>query len=56
MPTSTQAIGTVIAAFVFNTGQFCMSGPRLLVERPIYETVLGILAPGGRAACRSATR
>jgi acyl-CoA reductase-like NAD-dependent aldehyde dehydrogenase len=38
-----QAIGTVISAFVFNTGQFCMAGPRLLVERPIYETVLGIL-------------
>jgi acyl-CoA reductase-like NAD-dependent aldehyde dehydrogenase len=39
-----KAIGTVISAFVFNSGQFCMGGPRLLVERPIYETVLGILA------------
>ena len=38
-----QAIGTIISAFVFNSGQFCMAGPRLLVERPIYETVLGIL-------------
>lgn len=38
-----QAIGAVINAFVFNTGQFCMAGPRLLVERPIYDTVLGIL-------------
>ncbi|MFJ4164970.1 aldehyde dehydrogenase family protein [Microbacterium sp. NPDC089698] len=38
------AIGTVISAFVFNSGQFCMAGPRLLVERPIYEVVLGILA------------
>jgi len=38
-----QAINTVISAFVFNSGQFCMAGPRLLVERPIYETVLGIL-------------
>lgn len=38
-----QAIGAVISAFVFNTGQFCMGGPRLLVERPVYETVLGIL-------------
>jgi acyl-CoA reductase-like NAD-dependent aldehyde dehydrogenase len=38
------AIHTVIGAFVFNTGQFCMAGPRLLVERPIYEVVLGILA------------
>ncbi|MEW1821684.1 aldehyde dehydrogenase family protein [Arthrobacter sp. NPDC080031] len=38
-----KAIGTVIGAFVFNSGQFCMGGPRLLVERPIYDTVLGIL-------------
>ncbi|WP_146360310.1 aldehyde dehydrogenase family protein [Arthrobacter yangruifuii] len=38
-----KAIGTIISAFVFNSGQFCMGGPRLLVERPIYETVLGIL-------------
>ena len=38
-----QAIGTVISAFVFNSGQFCMAGPRLLVERPIYDAVLGIL-------------
>jgi acyl-CoA reductase-like NAD-dependent aldehyde dehydrogenase len=44
-----KAIGTIIGAFVFNTGQFCMAGPRLLVERPLYETVLGILgnAVGG---------
>ena len=27
------AINTAIAAFVFNTGQFCMAGSRLLVER-----------------------
>lgn len=38
-----KAIGTVIGAFVFNSGQFCMGGPRLLVERPVYEAVLGIL-------------
>lgn len=38
------AMHTVISAFVFNTGQFCMAGPRLLVERPLYDTVLGILA------------
>lgn len=38
------AVHTVISAFVFNTGQFCMAGPRLLVERPIYDVVLGILA------------
>ncbi|MGO1770518.1 MAG: aldehyde dehydrogenase family protein [Microbacterium sp.] len=43
------AIGAVISAFVFNTGQFCMAGPRLLVERPLYDTVIGILrdAVGG---------
>ncbi|MEP6843764.1 MAG: aldehyde dehydrogenase family protein [Pseudolysinimonas sp.] len=38
-----QAIGTIISAFVFNAGQFCMAGPRLLVERPLYDVVLGIL-------------
>jgi acyl-CoA reductase-like NAD-dependent aldehyde dehydrogenase len=41
------AINTAIAAFVFNTGQFCMSGSRILVERPVYETVVGAL--GGAA-------
>jgi acyl-CoA reductase-like NAD-dependent aldehyde dehydrogenase len=41
------AINTAIAAFVFNTGQFCMSGSRLLVERPVYEIVVGAL--GGAA-------
>ncbi|MDX3641691.1 aldehyde dehydrogenase family protein [Streptomyces sp. MB09-02B] len=39
-----KAIGAIIKGFVFNTGQFCMGGPRLLVARPVYETVLGILA------------
>jgi acyl-CoA reductase-like NAD-dependent aldehyde dehydrogenase len=39
-----KAVGTVIKAFVFNTGQFCMGGPRLLVARPLYDTFLGILA------------
>ena len=39
-----KAVGSVIKAFVFNTGQFCMGGPRLLVERPLYDTFLGILA------------
>ncbi|WOQ70001.1 aldehyde dehydrogenase family protein [Microbacterium limosum] len=44
-----KAIGAVINAFVFNTGQFCMAGPRLLVDRSLYETVVGILgnAVGG---------
>jgi acyl-CoA reductase-like NAD-dependent aldehyde dehydrogenase len=41
------AINTAISAFVFNTGQFCMSGSRLLVERPVYEQVVGALG----AAC-----
>jgi acyl-CoA reductase-like NAD-dependent aldehyde dehydrogenase len=39
-----KAIGSVIKAFVFNTGQFCMGGPRLLVHRSLHDTVLGILA------------
>jgi acyl-CoA reductase-like NAD-dependent aldehyde dehydrogenase len=39
-----KAVGAVIKAFVFNTGQFCMGGPRLLVARPVYATLLGILA------------
>ena len=39
-----KAVGAVIKAFVFNTGQFCMGGPRLLVSRPVYGTLLGILA------------
>ncbi|WP_030937611.1 aldehyde dehydrogenase family protein [Streptomyces sp. NRRL S-646] len=38
-----KAVGAIIKAFVFNTGQFCMGGPRLLVSRPVYATVLGIL-------------
>ncbi len=38
------AVNTAISAFVFNTGQFCMSGSRLLVERPVYESVIGALA------------
>ena len=38
------AISTAISAFVFNTGQFCMAGSRLLVERPVYETVIQALA------------
>ncbi|MFR0355457.1 aldehyde dehydrogenase family protein [Streptomyces sediminimaris] len=39
-----KAVGAVIKAFVFNTGQFCMGGPRLLVARPVHDTLLGILA------------
>ncbi|MCX5064036.1 aldehyde dehydrogenase family protein [Streptomyces sp. NBC_00201] len=39
-----KAVGAIIKAFVFNTGQFCMGGPRLLVARQVHNTVLGILA------------
>ncbi|NUQ99364.1 MAG: aldehyde dehydrogenase [Streptomyces sp.] len=39
-----KAVGAIIKAFVFNTGQFCMGGPRLLVARPVYSTLLGILS------------
>ncbi|HEU5428628.1 MAG TPA: aldehyde dehydrogenase family protein [Actinocrinis sp.] len=39
-----KAVGTAIAGFVFNTGQFCMAGTRLLVQRPVYEDVLGALS------------
>ncbi|MFE9020913.1 aldehyde dehydrogenase family protein [Streptomyces sp. NPDC007808] len=39
-----KAVGAIIKGFVFNTGQFCMGGPRLLVARQVYATVLGILA------------
>lgn len=39
-----KAVGAVIKGFVFNTGQFCMGGPRLLVARPVYGTMLNILA------------
>lgn len=38
-----KAVDAVIKAFVFNTGQFCMGGPRLLVHRSHYETFLAIL-------------
>ncbi|MFF5475806.1 aldehyde dehydrogenase family protein [Streptomyces sp. NPDC012935] len=39
-----KAVGAIIKGFVFNTGQFCMGGPRLLVARAVYSTLLGILA------------
>ncbi|TDC40308.1 aldehyde dehydrogenase family protein [Micromonospora sp. KC213] len=38
------AIESAVGGFVFNTGQFCMGGTRLLVHRSVYETVLGALA------------
>ncbi|MFB8180644.1 aldehyde dehydrogenase family protein [Streptomyces sp. NPDC055966] len=39
-----KAVGAIIKGFVFNTGQFCMAGPRLLVARPVHDTLVGILA------------
>jgi acyl-CoA reductase-like NAD-dependent aldehyde dehydrogenase len=39
-----KAVGAVIKGFVFNTGQFCMGGPRLLVARELHDTLLDILA------------
>jgi len=38
------AVGTAISGFVFNTGQFCMAGSRLLVQRPVYDGVVAALA------------
>jgi acyl-CoA reductase-like NAD-dependent aldehyde dehydrogenase len=38
------AIEAAVGGFVFNTGQFCMGGTRLLVHRSLYDTVLGALA------------
>jgi acyl-CoA reductase-like NAD-dependent aldehyde dehydrogenase len=38
------AIQTAVNGFVFNTGQFCMAGTRLLVERPILDAVVGALS------------
>jgi acyl-CoA reductase-like NAD-dependent aldehyde dehydrogenase len=38
-----KAVGAIIKGFVFNSGQFCMGGPRLLVARSVYATLLGIL-------------
>jgi acyl-CoA reductase-like NAD-dependent aldehyde dehydrogenase len=39
-----RAIECAVNGFVFNTGQFCMGGTRLLVHRTHYDTVLGALA------------
>jgi acyl-CoA reductase-like NAD-dependent aldehyde dehydrogenase len=39
-----KAVQTAISGFVFNTGQFCMAGTRLLVERPVYDAVVGAIA------------
>jgi acyl-CoA reductase-like NAD-dependent aldehyde dehydrogenase len=39
-----QAVHAAIKAFVFNTGQFCMGGPRLLVADALHDTILDALA------------
>ncbi|WP_229874134.1 aldehyde dehydrogenase family protein [Amycolatopsis deserti] len=38
------AVGTAINGFVYNTGQFCMAGSRVLVERPVYDQVVEAIA------------
>jgi acyl-CoA reductase-like NAD-dependent aldehyde dehydrogenase len=38
------AVEAAVGGFVFNTGQFCMGGTRLLVHRSLYDAVLGALA------------
>lgn len=40
------AVDTAINGFVHNTGQFCMAGSRLLVERPVYQRVLDAVVAG----------
>ncbi|SFL89756.1 aldehyde dehydrogenase family protein [Geodermatophilus ruber] len=35
-----EAIQAAVSGFVFNTGQFCMGGTRLLVQRSVYDQVL----------------
>ncbi|MER5183517.1 aldehyde dehydrogenase family protein [Streptomyces sp. NPDC002896] len=39
-----KAIGAAIKGFIFNTGQFCMGGPRLLVHSSLYDAVVGALS------------
>jgi aminomuconate-semialdehyde/2-hydroxymuconate-6-semialdehyde dehydrogenase len=36
----TQAVETSIRASFFNQGEFCLAGPRILVERPLYQRFL----------------
>ncbi|MGW0843732.1 aldehyde dehydrogenase family protein [Streptomyces sp. NPDC002787] len=38
-----KAVGAVIKGFVYNTGQFCMGAPRLLVHSSLHDTIVGIL-------------
>ncbi|NYT84806.1 aldehyde dehydrogenase family protein [Pollutimonas harenae] len=39
-----ELIPTVVRAIIQNTGQTCSAGTRLLVERPIYEKVISLVA------------
>jgi acyl-CoA reductase-like NAD-dependent aldehyde dehydrogenase len=39
-----KAIDAAIRGFIFNTGQFCMAGTRLLVARPLFDTVVSALS------------
>ncbi|OMQ15861.1 betaine-aldehyde dehydrogenase [Modestobacter sp. VKM Ac-2676] len=41
-----EAVQAAVSAFVFNTGQFCMGGTRLLVQRGVYEHVLAGVVGG----------
>ena len=42
------AVDASVRAFVFNTGQFCAAGTRLLVERSVYDVVVaGVTAGAG---------
>lgn len=43
------AIAAAISGFVFNTGQFCMAGSRLLVQRSVFEQVVDAVAKGASA-------
>lgn len=40
------AVQASVSGFVYNTGQFCMAGSRILVERPVYDDVVGAIAGG----------
>jgi aldehyde dehydrogenase (NAD+) len=39
-----EVVPTVLKAIIQNTGQTCSAGSRLLIERPVYEKVLGLIA------------
>jgi acyl-CoA reductase-like NAD-dependent aldehyde dehydrogenase len=41
-----QAVASAINGFAYNTGQFCMAGSRVLVERPVYDQVVDAIAAG----------